>query len=129
MQKPIERGYRVKVSIPRATKEEKDLFTSLVPKDSRVSTRLMFGNDAAFVNGNLFFGIYGKDLFVRLREDEAKELLKEKGSRPFEPMPGRPMRGYVVVPIAWKADLQQIRKWVGVALASTSTISPKKPKR
>jgi TfoX/Sxy family transcriptional regulator of competence genes len=129
MRKPNEDGYQMKINIPRATKEDKDLFASLVPRDSRVTTRLMFGNDAAFVNGNLFFGIYGKDTFVRLRGDQAKELLKEKGARPFEPMPGRPMSGYVVVPASWKVDPKQMRKWVRVALESASTLPSKKPKR
>ena len=58
----------------------------------------MFGNDAAFVNGNLFAGLFGKDLFVRLSEMDQAELLGEKGASRFSPMEGRPMSGYIVVP-------------------------------
>jgi len=119
----------MKIRIPKATKEDKDLFTSLVAKDPRVRTRLMFGNDAAFVNGNMFFGIYGKAVLVRLPEDKAKDLLKEKGARPFEPMPGRKMTGYVVVPERWKSEPDQLRKWVSAALEWGLAFPPKKAKR
>jgi TfoX/Sxy family transcriptional regulator of competence genes len=129
MRKPNECGHRMKIRIPRATKEDKDLFASLVPKDSRVRTRLMFGNDAAFVNGNMFFGIYGKAILVRLPADKAQNLLKEKGARPFEPMPGRRMTGYVVVPEGWKDELPKLRKWVGIALEWGLALPPKKGKR
>lgn len=116
------------MNIPKPSKEDKDFFASHVPKDARVSTKLVFGNDAAFVNGNMFFGIYGKDVFVRLPEDKAKELLEEKGSGAFEPMPGHAMTGYYVVPKSWKGR-PQVQKWITTALDWTSTLPPKKPKK
>jgi TfoX/Sxy family transcriptional regulator of competence genes len=119
----------LKMNIPKPTKEDKQLFASLAPKDSRVSTKLVFGNDAAFVNGNMFFGIYGKEIFVRLPEDKAKELLREKGSGAFEPMPGHPMSGYFIVPRTWRNKPSELRKWVAKSLEWTSTLPAKKSRR
>jgi len=119
----------MKINIPKPTKADKDLFQSLVPRGPKVTTRLMFGNDAAFVNGNLFFGIYGEDVFVRLGQDDSKELLGHNGSRAFEPMPGRPMTGYIVVPKAWRKKPKELEDWVGRSLRWAAALPAKKPKR
>jgi hypothetical protein len=60
----------------------------------------MFGNDAAFANGNPFTCLSGRNLFVRLPEQDQKVLLKEKGAARFTPIEGRPMGGYIVIPSA-----------------------------
>jgi TfoX/Sxy family transcriptional regulator of competence genes len=116
------------LKIPRPTKDDKALFTRLTPKSPRITTRLMFGNDAAFVNGNLFFGIYGPDVFVRLPADEAKELLEEKGAKAFEPIRGHAMSGYLVLPRDWGKDSTKMEKWVSKALEWTSNLPAKKLK-
>ena len=119
----------MKIDIPKPRREVKELFAKLVPRDSRVTTKRVFGNDAAFVNRNMFFGIYGKDVFVRLPEANAKVLLGEKGSKPFEPVPGHAMRGYYMVPHAWKSRLSETRKWVTISLEWASSLPEKKAKR
>ena len=60
--------------IPRPDEKSKEFFRSLLPDDSRVTIRPMFGNISAFVNGNMFAGLFGNDLFVRLSEERRKEL-------------------------------------------------------
>ncbi len=116
----------MKINIPKPTKEDKDTFTSPIPSDPRVTRSLVFGNDAAFVNGDMFFGIYGKDVFVRLPESMAKVLLREKGAGAFEPVAGHPMGGYFTLPRAWKDNPSERRKWVTMSLEWTSTLPPKK---
>src|SRR5436853_6876772 len=69
------------LKIPRPDKESVDLFQSLVPKDDRVAVRPTFGNISAFVNGNMFFGVFGNDLFVRLSSEDQLELLDRKSTR------------------------------------------------
>ena len=64
----------------------------------RVAIRPMFGHKAAFVNGNMFTGTFGKHVFVRLDEPSRAELLTVAGANPFEPMKGRPMTEYVQLP-------------------------------
>jgi len=49
---------------------------SWLPEDPRVQVRPMFGNLAGFSNGNMFIGLFGSAVFVRLGEDDRTELLK-----------------------------------------------------
>lgn len=119
----------LKIRIPKPTKEDKELFLSLAPRKSEVTTRLVFGNDAAFVNGNMFFGMYGKDMFVRLPQDRASDLLSVKGSGPFEPVKGHPMSGYYIMPRAWRTKLPEARKWIAKSLEWASTLPQKSAKR
>lgn len=86
--------------------------------------RKMFGNPAAFVNGNLATGLYEASWFVRLSGSDAAELTAAGGGS-FEPMPGRPMRGYVVLPTATAADPGAAGGWVDRAIAHVRTLPPK----
>jgi TfoX/Sxy family transcriptional regulator of competence genes len=106
-----------------------DFFRSLVPDDPRVTVRPMFGNVSAFVNGNMFFGLFGNDLFLRLSSEDRTEILKSKGASVLEPMKGKPMKDYVVVPAAWRDRPQTVRSWISKALEWSSKLPPKKTKR
>jgi TfoX/Sxy family transcriptional regulator of competence genes len=88
----------------------------------------MFGNISAFVNGNMFSGLFGNDIFVRLSDKNRQELLEEKGASLLEPMKGKPMKEYVVVPNAWKNKPETIRLWLSRSLDWTSTLPPKRPR-
>src|SRR5438552_7987136 len=83
--------------IPKPDAATKAFFRSVVPDHPAVGVRPMFGNLAAFVNGNMFMGLFGPDLFLRLSDDD-QALVQKAGGGSFEPMPGRAMSGYVVVP-------------------------------
>jgi TfoX/Sxy family transcriptional regulator of competence genes len=117
--------------MPRPSDDAKDAFRALLPAAPGVTTKPMFGNLAAFVNGNMFAGLFGDDLFVRVGEED-QAAIRAGGGRPFEPMAGRPMTGYVVLPAAWRGDASAAR-WVGAALQSTAAMpakaaKPRKPK-
>jgi hypothetical protein len=59
----------------------------------------MFGYDVYRVNGNRFTGIFKSSIFFRLSTRDRKEFLgKYEDTRLFEPMEGRAMKDYVVVP-------------------------------
>lgn len=87
----------------------------------------MFGNESAFVNGNMFFGLFGDDLFVRLSEEDGQELIKKKGAL-LEPMKGRPMKEYFVLPKAWKDQPENVRFWVSRSLNWVGKLPEKKKK-
>ena len=101
-----------------------DLFRSLVPEDGRVTVKPMFGNISAFVNGNMFFGVFGNDLFLRLSGQDQVELLKNKGASMLEPM-----KGYVVLPKTWSAKPETLRSWISKSLEWSSKLPPKKAKK
>ena len=89
--------------------------------------RKMFGYPSAFVNGNMFMGLFRDTMIVRLPE-EMRENLFALGGRPFEPMPGRAMTGYVVVPAGWQKKPDATRAWIVTAL-SWSRALPAKTKK
>lgn len=114
--------------MPKPDDRAKELFRAVMPQDPRVQTRPMFGNLAGFVNGNMFTGLFGNDVFVRLGEDDRSVLLREQGAHMLEPMAGHLMREYVVLPEAWKTQPERMRQWVQRAMTWTSTLPSKAPK-
>jgi TfoX/Sxy family transcriptional regulator of competence genes len=112
--------------MPRPSEQAKAAFTKLVPDGPAVALRPMFGNLAAFVNGNMFAGLFGEDLFVRLPEAESAKLRKQ-GGRDFAPMAGRPMKGYVTVPSTWRDKPAAVKGWIAIALEVTGKMPAKVP--
>jgi TfoX/Sxy family transcriptional regulator of competence genes len=110
--------------MPKSSDQAKAVFTRLVPGGPTVTMRPMFGNLSAFVNGNMFAGLFGEDLFVRLSEDDSARVRKQ-GGRDFEVMPGRAMRGYVTVPSGWHAKPAATTAWIATALEFTAKMPPK----
>ena len=117
------------MNIPRADENSKELFRSILPDDPGITIRPMFGNISAFVNGNMFAGLFGNDLFVRVSEESRKELLDKKGASLLEPMKGKSMKEYVVIPKAWRNQPEIVRLWVTRSLDWTSRLPPKKTKK
>ena len=117
------------LKIPRPDEKSVELFKSLVPNDPKVTVRPMFGNVSAFVNGNMFFGLFGNDLFVRLSPQDQTLLLKERGASNLEPMKGKVMKDYVVMPSSWKEKPETIRGWVSKSLGWSSKLPSKKTKK
>jgi len=61
---------------------------------------LMFGMPVLKVRDKVFAGTYGDAMTFKLAADDVTAALKLKGVEPFEPMPGRAMKGWVLVPLA-----------------------------
>ena len=115
------------MKMPKPSEEAKSDFSRLVPGEPAITLRPMFGNLAAFVNGNMFAGLFGEGLFVRLPDDEAAAVIK-KGGQPFEPVAGHRMGGYVMVPGDWRKKPDSVRPLIGRALTLTRAMPPKAKK-
>jgi hypothetical protein len=113
------------MKIPKATEDDRERFTSLVPDAAQVEIKPMFGNLGAFVNGNMFMGLFGSDVGIKLPEEERLRLLAEPGAGPFGP-DERPMAGYVTMPAGWPEGTA--RNWIGRSLTYVASLPPKKPK-
>lgn len=113
------------MKLPKAASGATALFEAIRPTAPTVSVRLVFGQPAAFVAGNMFLGVFGDAVFVRLSEADRAEAARASGARPFEPMPGRPMREYVVLPAAVLNNPQAARRWVGRSLEYAEGLPPK----
>lgn len=116
------------MKMPKAGEPVKAAFQKLLPADPAVTTRPMFGNLSAFVNGNMFAGVFGDDLFVRVSDDDQAKIRKQ-GGKPFEVMPGRAMVGYAMLPSGWQKKPDAARTWVMQALAWSRTLPSKGPAR
>ena len=99
-----------------------ELFNRVLPDDAAVEHRKMFGYPCAFVNGNMFTGLFGKQMFVRFPEGERTGLIDEQGFKPLEPMPGRPMKDYVVVPQDLLGREAEIKKIVSRSLTLSKSL-------
>ena len=113
------------MQMPKPTDADRERFRALVPDGAGVEVKPMFGNLGAFVNGNMFMGLFGSDVGLKLAEDARDELLAKPGAGPFGPAE-RPMGGYVTVPTDWTAD--DVRPWAESSLAHVAALPPKKPK-
>jgi TfoX/Sxy family transcriptional regulator of competence genes len=111
------------MQIPKPTENDVARFRALVPDDPRVEVKPMFGNLGAFVNGNMFMGLFGSDIGVKLAPVDAERLGAIEGAGPFGPAE-RPMGGYVTLPAALTGSPGAAR-WVAVALDHVGALPPK----
>ncbi|HET7474559.1 MAG TPA: TfoX/Sxy family protein [Dermatophilaceae bacterium] len=110
------------MQMPKPTDEAKQRFRSLVPDAEGVELKPMFGQLAAFVQGNMFAGLFGSTVGVKLAPPEAAELAQLPGAGPFGP-PDRPMGGYLALP-AVLPDVEAAA-WVGKAKDYVATLPAK----
>lgn len=116
------------MQIPKPTATDKSRFESLVPADPRVAVKPMFGNLGAFVHGNMFAGLFGASVGVKLDDADQAELAAIDGSGPFGPAE-RPMGGYISLPARWRGTPDVAAGWVERALGYVATLPPKTAKR
>jgi len=90
--------------------------------------RPMFGYPAYFINRNMFAGLFQDKLFVRLSPVQLAALSKTLPIAKLEPMPGRPMKGYHVIPEALYTDRKKMPRLLEEAAAWCRTLPPKAAK-
>jgi hypothetical protein len=103
-------------------------FEAVTAEIADAERRQMFGYPALFVGGYHVTGLHQETWVVRLAEADRTELLTIPGSAPFEPMPGRSMGGYVVLPPSVVADDAAVRCWLERAIEHVRSLPPKVPK-
>jgi TfoX/Sxy family transcriptional regulator of competence genes len=113
------------MKMPTADDRDKDRFRSLVPEAPGVEVKPMFGQLGAFVNGNMFAGLFGDAVGVKLDEASHAELGAMEGTASFGPAE-RPMPGYLSLPASLSDD--EAASWVERARAHIATLPPKAPK-
>ena len=102
-------------------------FDRAAPKDPMVVRKPMFGYPALYLNGNMFAGTFQDTIVTRLSESDRTKALKA-GAKQFEPMAGRPMKEYVVVPAADVDKPAALAKWIERARTYAETL-PEKTKK
>ena len=115
------------MKIPKPSDADREYFRSLVPADPRVEIRPMFGNLGAFIGGNMFMGLFGAVVGVRLGDEHRAELMEQPGAGPYL-SPERPMKGWAALPAAWRDEPARAAPWVGRALEQAAAMPPKAAK-
>ena len=101
-----------------------DRVRKAVAAHTGLSERKMFGGLCLMVNGNMFAGVMGDELMLRVGPQRFEELLAKPGARPMD-FTGRPMNGYLYVsPIAFATD-KALTTWLEDALSFAETLPAK----
>ena len=114
------------MQLSKPTEHDKAGFRSMIPADPAVVIKPMFGNLGAFVNGNMFMGLFGPAVGVKLSAHDAAVLSAVDGAGHFGPAE-RPMGGYVALP----PDLigtPEGQRWASAALGHVAALPPKAKK-
>jgi TfoX/Sxy family transcriptional regulator of competence genes len=113
------------MKMPKTSDADKDRFRDLIETVAHVpgvEVKPMFGQLGAFVNGNMFAGLFGSAVGVKLDESDAEEL-RSLGGGAFGPEE-RPMGGYTTIPFSAQAET-----WVERSAAYVATLPPKPKKK
>ena len=114
----------------RASPDEMvQLFNRVMKALHGAETRKMFGYPAAFVNGQMFSGLHDESMIIRLSATDLKLFFQLPEVRSFEPMPGRPMKEYAVVPAALVASENELIPWLEKSFAYVKGLPPKPLKK
>jgi hypothetical protein len=100
-------------------------FGSILGRYPEAQQKKMFGYPAAFIGGNMATGLFAEQWVVRLPAWEIDEA-RSAGAGPFEPMAGKPMKGFVVIPAADVSDDARIIDWVERGLSTARAMPAKR---
>lgn len=105
-----------------------EFFDSILPSSSKVERKKMFGCPVGFINGNMLMGLHNDRIVLRLAEKEREDFIREYNAEIFEPMPGRKMREYIVVPENLLTNISSLKTWCEKSYEYASKLKPKETK-
>ena len=90
----------------------------------------MFGADVWFVNGNMFIGVFGDGIMLRLSDEDGLALKKQvPGSGVFSPTEKMVMHEYSYVPSSSFKDLDELEDWISRSFRLVASLPAKVPKK
>ena len=105
-----------------------DQFNHLIAGLRDTESRKMFGYPCAFCANQMFFGVFQSNLFLRLSESDRKIFIEKYKTNLFEPMPGRPMKEYALVPETLLETPTDLKTWIEKSRIYVSQLPAKPPK-
>jgi hypothetical protein len=96
--------------------------------DDGAAKSQMFGMPTMKVGGKAFAGIRNGEMVFKLTGEAHARALAMKGAHLFDPMDGRPMKEWVVVPATGAKEWQSLAKDALEYVSSVKKPSPKKKK-
>ena len=95
-----------------------------------IERKKMFGYPVYFVNNNMFMGVQGDHIFMRLSKNDRESILEERDDVfPFMPREGRIMKEYVVLGESFIEDEGLFHEWRDRSFAYVSSLPKKEGKR
>ena len=92
-----------------------------------IAERKMFGGIAFLLHGNMFVGVVGSTLMVRVGPQQYDAALRKPHAREMD-FTGKPLRGYVYVDEAGTAADYDLAAWVARARGFAAGLPVKKEK-
>ncbi len=113
----------------RKAPEELKAVLDLAMRGVAAEKRMMFGFPAYFINANMFIGLFEDKLFIRLSDDLRKSTEQRTGAlKDLEPMLGRPMKDYVVLPQSLYSKEKDLEELIAAAAIHARSLPPKAKK-
>lgn len=115
-------------AMPKFTRAPEELvhaFENAMKDLPMAERRKMFGYPTAFINTQMFAGLFQDRMFLRLSEADRSKFMTEHKTTLFEVMPGRPMREYVLIPRGMTRSPRQLNPWLAKAMAFAASLPPK----
>jgi TfoX/Sxy family transcriptional regulator of competence genes len=103
------------------------IYQGIVSRLDGIEKRKMFGCPCAFVNGNMFFGVYQDQLFLRMGDEQREQLNLTIPIKSFAPM-GKVMKAYIAVPGEIINEQGKLLTLVQNALNNVQKLPPKTKK-
>ena len=92
------------------------------------ASRKMFGSTAYFVNSNMFAGVLGSHIMLRMGEADREEIFAQYGDEAVVAPMGRRMREYVSVPHEVSDDPAALDDWLRRGYDFAASLPPKEKK-
>ena len=89
-----------------------------------LTEKKMFGGICFLLGGNMVCGVLGDDLIVRVGKTEYAASLAQPGARVFD-FSGKPMAGWVMIAPAGYAAVEDLARWVKLAVAFAGSLPAK----
>ena len=100
----------------------------LVLDETKVTSKQMFGGLAFMLNGNMFCGINGHGLMLRVGKDQYEDILAREGAREMD-FTGKALKGFVYVDETGFATEDALQDWVLLSYDFAETLPVKKAKK
>ena len=91
--------------------------------------RIVFGCPVYIANSNMFAGVHRHSIFIRLSEQGRKDIRTSYADAvTFEPVKGRIMKEYTVLPETLYNDAKALQEWLNRSYQYALSLFPKEPK-
>jgi TfoX/Sxy family transcriptional regulator of competence genes len=116
-------------SWPKASKELGERLAARLER-YKCERRKMFGADVWFVNGNMFAGVFGDGIILRLSDDDGLSIKKEiPGAGVFSPNDTMVMHEYTFIPSSALDNLNNIDDWIERSYGLAASLPVKASKK